>query len=187
MEKTLTNAVPNWKKIKELRFEELRVRGAQKLTALAERRGWSSLTKLPADAELLAMLDRESIGRELWSAQELLEHFRSRSAPKFFPGVDKQNATVEQLRARWPEGEREILERANRIMQGQFDLLGFCGLSFGQPIDWHLEPIANGNVRATPELTKALGRCFHDPAWLTIRRRLAVSSTMTSRDAQQAP
>jgi hypothetical protein len=129
-------------KIKTLSFDELRVRGAQKLTALAERLGWSSLTKLPADAELLAMLDRESIGRELWSAQELLEHFRSRSAPKFFPGVDKQNATVEQLRARWPEGEREILERANRIMQGQFDLLGFRGLSFGQPIDWHLEPIA---------------------------------------------
>ena len=116
--------VLNWKKIKELRFNEMRVRSAQKLSALAERRGWSSLAKLPADAELS------------------LEHFRSRTAPKFFASFAEQNATVEQLRARWPDSEREIIERANRIMEGQFDLLGFSGLSFGQPIDWHLEPIA---------------------------------------------
>jgi heparinase II/III-like protein len=134
--------VPNWKKIKELRFDELRVRSAQKLAALAERRGWSSLTRLPADAELLDVLDRERIGRELWSAQQFLEQFRSRSAPKFFPGFAAKNATIEQLRTRWPESEREILERANRIVEGQFDLLGFCGLSFGQPIDWQLEPVA---------------------------------------------
>ncbi|MEP6741915.1 MAG: alginate lyase family protein [bacterium] len=133
--------MPKWKKIKELRFDELRVRSAQKLAVLAERRGWSSLTRLPADAELLGMLHRESIGRELWSAQEFLEHFRSRTEPKFFASFDEQNATIEQLRTRWPEGVWEILERANRIVEGQFDLLGFCGLSFGQPIDWHLEPV----------------------------------------------
>jgi len=134
--------MPNWKKIKELRFDELRVRSAQKLAALAERRGWSSLTKLPGDAELLAVLDRDSIGRELGSVGELLEHFRSRPTPKFFASFDAQNATVEQLRSRWPEAEEEILERANRIVKGQFDLLGFRGLSFGEPIDWHLEPVS---------------------------------------------
>src|SRR6267143_1694515 len=134
--------MPNWKKIKELRFDELRVRSAQKLAALAERRGWSSLTKLPSDAELLTMLDVESIGRDLWSAQEALEHFRSRSTPKFFASFHARNSTVEQLRTRWPQAEQEILERADRIVQGQFDLLGFRSLSFGQPIDWHLEPVS---------------------------------------------
>ena len=141
--------MPNWKKIKELRFDELRVRSAQKLAALTERHGWSSLTRLPDDADLLGMLDRESIGRELWSAQEVLEHFRSRPAPKFFASFDEQNATVEQLRTRWPESEGEILERANRIVEGQFDLLGFRGLSFGHPIDWHLDPVSGKRTPLT--------------------------------------
>ena len=43
--------MPSWKKIKELRFDELRVRSAQKLAAFSERRGWSSLARLPGDAE----------------------------------------------------------------------------------------------------------------------------------------
>ena len=141
--------MPNWKKIKELRFDELRVRSAQKLAALAERRGWSSLTKLPSDTELLAMLDLESIGRDLWSAQELLEHFRSRTTPRFFASLHARNSTVEQLRTRWPGAEQEILGQANRIAQGQFDLLGFRSLSFGQPIDWHLEPVSE---KRTPML-----------------------------------
>ena len=134
--------MPNWKKIKELRFDELRVRSAQKLSALAERRGWSSLTRLPGDAELPGILDRETFGSKPWSPAGVLEHFRSRTEPKFFASFAEQNSTVEQLRARWPNSEREITERANHIVEGQFDLLGFSGLSFGQPIDWHLEPIA---------------------------------------------
>jgi Heparinase II/III-like protein/Heparinase II/III N-terminus len=134
--------MPNWKKIKELRFDELRVRSAQKLAALAERQGWSSLTKLPSDTQLLAMLDLEGIDKDIRSAQEVREHLRSSSGPKFFASFHAQNSTVEQLQTRWPQAEQEILERANRIMQGQFDLLGFRSLSFGQPIDWHLEPVS---------------------------------------------
>ena len=132
--------MPNWKKIKELRFDELRVRSSQKLAALAERRGWSALTKLPSEAELLAMLNAASIGPELRSAQDFFEHFGSRKTPKFFAGFDAKDVTVEQLRTKWPQAEQEILEKANRIVEGQFDLLGFRGLNFDQPIDWHLEP-----------------------------------------------
>ncbi len=131
--------MPNWKRIKELHFDEVRVRSSQKLAALAERCGWSSLSKLPADQELLAMSD----GTRAERGPELLEHFRSRSSPKFFAGLESKHAAVDQLRSRWPDAEREILERANRILEGQFDLLGFRNLSFGDPIDWHLEPLAN--------------------------------------------
>src|SRR6266404_821334 len=130
------------RKIKTFSFDELRVRSAQKLAAFAERRGWSSLTKLPSDAELLTMLDPESIGRDLWSAQELLQHFRLRTTPRFFASFHARNSTVEQLRIRWPVAEQEILDQANRIVQGEFDLLGFRNLSFGKPIDWHLEPVS---------------------------------------------
>ena len=133
----------SWDKIKKLRSDEVRVRSAQKLAALAERRGWSSLTKLPGDSELLAMIDRESIDCELPLADALLEHFRSRTKPDFFAGLDAANArtaTIDQLRARWPQAKSEIIERADHIIEGQFDILGFRGQSFGKPIDWHLEP-----------------------------------------------
>ena len=42
--------------------------------------------------------------------------------------------------------ENRIVKRAERLVAGYFDLLGFHNLSFGNPIDWHLEPVA-GNVR----------------------------------------
>lgn len=128
--------MPNWKRIKDLRFDEARVRGSQKLAALYERSGLSSLAKLPADRELVAMFGGDQIG------PDLLGHFRSRATPKFFAGFEAKDPTIDLLRTKWPDAERRILEQADRIVTGHFDLLAFRDLSFGDPIDWHLEPIA---------------------------------------------
>src|SRR5258705_3140890 len=130
----------SWDKIKNLRFDEVRVRSSQKFAALAELGGWSSLAKLPTEGALLEMLDGEHTGRRHGSAQEFFEHFRSRTEPKFFAGFDAKNASLEHLRNRWPEAELEILDQADRIVEGHFDLLGWRDLNFGHPIDWHLEP-----------------------------------------------
>src|SRR5215831_2438979 len=144
--------MPSWDKIKQLRFDEARVRSAQKLAALAERRGWSSLTRLPGDAELLRLIDCESIDRELSLADSLLNKFRSRRQPRFFAGldgVDVRTTTIDQLQVRWPEAKAEIVARADHIIEGQFDLLGLHGLSFGAPVDWHLEPTSG---KRTPSI-----------------------------------
>src|SRR5215510_8802403 len=127
--------MPSWKKIQQLRFDELRVRGSQKFAAFAESRGWSDLAKLPSDAQLFSLL-----GPQQSSVEELLDHFRLRSTPRFFAGFNDKAATVAELRQRWPEAEREFIEAADRIAGGQFDLLGLRGLTFGTPIDWQLEP-----------------------------------------------
>ncbi|HET6889611.1 MAG TPA: heparinase II/III family protein, partial [Pyrinomonadaceae bacterium] len=130
-------------KLKNADLNELHVRGAQLLAKLAERRGWSSLAKLPTDEALLRMLDPNSCGGTVTrSEHELLDLFRSRKTPKFFAAFDDREATVRELRNRWPHAESEILERADAVIDGKFDLLGFYGLSFGDPIDWHLEPIS---------------------------------------------
>jgi hypothetical protein len=129
--------MPNWKKIKDLRFDEVRVRSSQMLAALGERSGWSSLAKLPSDRKLLAMFG----GKEIRSEQDLLEHFRTRATPKFFASFETKTS-VSEFRKRWPEAERRILDRAQRIVAGRFDLLGFHDLSFGDPIDWQLEPVS---------------------------------------------
>ena len=48
-----------------------------------------------------------------------------------------------EIRLRLPEEVLSVIESARRIASGQFDLLGYRGLSFGSngAIDWHLDPM----------------------------------------------
>ncbi len=132
-------------KLKNLRgrsFNELRVRGAQAVAALAERRGWSSQSRLPTDEAFLKSIDAAQLGQFPISAEGLLAHFRARALPRFFAGFARPQATVDELRRRWPESEKRVVASARRVVEGKFDLLGLHDLSFGDPVDWHLEPLA---------------------------------------------
>jgi Heparinase II/III-like protein/Heparinase II/III N-terminus len=137
-------------KLKKLRGRsrtELKVRGAQALAAFNERHGWSAGTRLPQDADLFATLEPAQLKRSSNSAADLLTHFRTRNAPAFFAAFADPDATRAELRRRFgAQAETSLLERAQAIKAGKFDLLGLHGLDFGTPIDWHLEPVAN--VRA---------------------------------------
>lgn len=42
---------------------------------------------------------------------------------------------------RHPEARAALRERCRRIATGRFDLLGHRDLAFGQPVDWHLDPV----------------------------------------------
>ena len=44
---------------------------------------------------------------------------------------------------RFPDTVRQIQIDAERLHAGEFDLLGYRGLRFGNPIDWHLDPVHN--------------------------------------------
>lgn len=124
-------------KLKKMTPREVYVRSAQALSALAERAGVSAQTRLPDDAELLS-----SFSNSCRSLDDLLVSFRARSGPRFFAAFDDPAGTVDEFRRRWPGSERAIIERAQRIIEGQFDLLGFKRLSFGPSVDWHLEPLS---------------------------------------------
>ena len=50
-------------------------------------------------------------------------------------------------RSRTPDAARAIVDAADSIVAGRFDLLGYRGLGFGDPIDWHLDPV---NGRRAP-------------------------------------
>ena len=118
-------------KLRKFSFDELRVRSSQKVCALAEKWGWSSLNRLPSDDAFLKLFQ---------SPKDNLEHFRSRSHPRFFGAFDDPATTLASLRITWPHAESSLLQRANRVLEGKFDLLGFTELNFGTPVDWHLEP-----------------------------------------------
>lgn len=123
-------------KLKKLRgrsFDELRVRGRQTLSAFGERQGWSAQAKLPTDDAFRNLLVNPSAS--------ILEHFRSPA--KFFAGFNDKQATLETFKTRWPESCAAIVNDADEIGAGKFRLLGYDALSFGNPIDWHLEPVSN--------------------------------------------
>ena len=123
-------------KLKKLRgrsFDELRVRGRQTLSAFGERQGWSAQARLPTDDDFKNLLANPSAS--------ILEHVRS---PKlFFAAFSDKQTTVETLKSRWPESCAAIVNEADEISGGKFRLLGYQSLSFGNPIDWHLEPVSN--------------------------------------------
>jgi hypothetical protein len=131
-----------FQKLSRISFDELRVRSSQAFTAFVERKNWSRQSKLISDDALLRLFDANKFDKRLRSPLDLRDQFRERSGRKFFAGFDDPRATVNELRRRWPDSEKEIVERADRIVEGYFDLLAFRNLSFGMPIDWHLEPLA---------------------------------------------
>ena len=137
------------KKFRKASWEELRVRSTQFLAILNERLGESSLTRLGTDEELLQKLKPPPSGQQPGLQYEPLEMFRKRSEPKFFAAFTNREATVQEFRRRLPDQETKVVERANSIVLGKFDLLGFHNLNFGKPIDWHLEPISG---KQTPRL-----------------------------------
>ena len=54
--------------------------------------------------------------------------------------VSRSRRTVAQIKA------GAVVEQADRICEGKFDLLGFTNLSFGDPIDWHFEPVSGKRI-----------------------------------------
>jgi len=128
------------KKLRNISFDELRVRGRQAMAAFAERQNLSKRAKLMTDAAFLELLSPQP--NSFKSASQLLDHFRERRSPKFFPAFDDPQSTIHEFRKRWPREVEEIVRRADRVLGGRFDLLGFRQLSFGNPVDWHIEPVA---------------------------------------------
>ncbi|MCP9493815.1 MAG: heparinase II/III family protein [Pyrinomonadaceae bacterium MAG19_C2-C3] len=153
-------------KIKKLHgrsFDELRVRGGQVVAAQLERRGMSNDARLVNDKKFAALFDRDKLnadsppitnfksnkgnetsGSEAAKFDELLlTSFRAARAPRFFAGFDNVPACVEEHSRRFAASRAKVIETARRNVNNRFDLLGYKDLSFGAPIDWHLEPIAN--------------------------------------------
>jgi hypothetical protein len=129
-------------KLKNASLHELYVRAAQRVSALCEHRGWSALVKLPDDNALASLLTPAKAR----AANDLLESFRSRSDPTFFASFKSPEKTATALKSRWPHTAQRLIEKADRICEGKFDLLGFTNLNFGNPIDWHFEPISEKRI-----------------------------------------
>ena len=121
---------------------EFRVRGLQLARVWMERTGLSPDAVAPSPERIWRRLSPASRGAVNDSADRLLENFRQTGATRLWPGLTDRAATVAELRRRWPTAERRIVEQAEQLAEGRFDLLGYKNLSFGDPIDWHRDPVA---------------------------------------------
>jgi Heparinase II/III-like protein/Heparinase II/III N-terminus len=117
------------RKLRGRDVRELRERGGQALAAWRERAGLDADARLP-DAAAYAALHAHFVRRV------------AAGAPPFFPAFDVPAATVAALRARCPGDEADAVARADRVRAGRFDLLGYRGLSYGAPVDWHTDPVS---------------------------------------------
>ena len=114
---------------------ELRVRGAQALNSLRERVG---IALGNGAASVRAPLD---VSRELGHDRaRIAAAARTRLAEGVLPGLRDVRSTIALLRRARPDAESGTRCRADRAVDGVFDLLGHERVSVETPIDWHRDP-----------------------------------------------
>jgi hypothetical protein len=131
-------------------IDEIAVRGLQAGSRLADRtvamrrsgpRPRALLRDLapgPAIAEARA---RVRAGDLEGAAALLLDGFRAGIPDRFFLGAASDRA-ARILTERFPDLRDDLAAAGASIARGRFDLLGYRGLSFGEPVDWHLDPVS---------------------------------------------
>ncbi len=96
---------------------------------------------VPAKGGLIRSETDDSAGPEP-EAQRALDRFKSSGPDRFFAGATGV-VTSERLAKIAPDAGQTTIDSAERIGRGHFDLLGYEGLSFGDPIDWRLDPVSS--------------------------------------------
>lgn len=86
-------------------------------------------------------LSRTSAATELSRAADHLGRFLGDAESHFFAGVFDP-ALTELLRGRYADDCQAVLIAAHHAMRGRFDLLGYRGLEYGDPIDWHVDAVS---------------------------------------------
>ena len=103
--------------------DELICRGRQEASKLLERTGIVARAGLGPDHRLS------------------LARFRASTPRHFFDGA-VSDRTPSVVIDRMPDARDEVVAVAEAACRGRFDLLGYEGLSFGDPIDWSLDPVS---------------------------------------------
>lgn len=142
---TMANSLDKLKKIRGRSFKEIRLRGEQAMRARAEQIGLSG--KLPTTAELISFVDEAAFGGENFTIEDLRERFYEDAPFNFFPAFRQKSETVQAFKNQFKNSAETFIHKADKILEGKFDLLGYENLDFGSPVDWHYEPVADKRIR----------------------------------------
>lgn len=138
------------RRLLRMEIHELACRGRQETSKWLERLGVArSTTGRPyaifrkiAPGRILDGLDaRVREGDLSGAARMLFDRFREVGPGRFFEGAVSEQ-TLALLVDQTPWACDQARAAAEAICQKRFDLLGYRGLFFGDPVDWHLDPIS---------------------------------------------
>ena len=91
-------------------------------------------------ASQTARLRSELLSR---SPSDLLKHFRERETPAFFLGFEASDSHASRQRDLFPEETERLIESAWLITnKHRWPLLGFGEKEFGNPLNWHRDPLS---------------------------------------------
>ncbi len=124
---------------------------AQRLSWSVARPRWqqSDLARAldPGHDAMGPVLDRLAASDMTGTHAALSTHFASRTS-RFVLAPGSRAGLARGIRARFPDAAEEAARRADRILAGRLDLLGYRGLDVtGQqegvaaPVDWHRDPV----------------------------------------------
>jgi len=134
---------------------ELRFRLACESRKIADRARVSVAPPEWQRAELARLLVRDGVegsrnlgaaaaaaGRSDWQTahRHLAEHFSQRTA-RFPISPARLVPQIERVHARFPSASRPAQERADRMLAGRYDVLGYYDVRFGTPPDWYADPV----------------------------------------------
>ena len=137
----MANPIDTIKKMRGKSWEELRTRGGQVLSVYSEQIGLSG--KLPSDAEFAGLFEQSHFGNEKISPENVMGLFYDNADYSFFPSFRLKDLTIEIFLEKFGEEiKKHYIEKAEKAVNGRFDLLGYQNLNFGKEIDWHFEPIS---------------------------------------------
>jgi len=75
----------------------------------------------------------------------LQNRFVKLAPPRFFAGAN-DSVVINELLCKSNVLCQEIIEQADSVCNGQFDILGYGKISFGSPVNWHSEPLAGLDI-----------------------------------------
>jgi len=129
-----------YRHIRDMRVAELAYRGWQEASKWLER---VAPIELPDRPDVLLRKQAPELARPE-AAIHILRHL---TPQRFFAGAEHA-ATAGAIDARLPDYRRDLLAHADGLVKRHFDLLGYRTLWFGDPIDWHLDPLRSRRAPA---------------------------------------
>lgn len=137
----MANPLETLKKLKGRSLQEIRTRGEQVISVYSEQIGLSG--KVPSNQEFNGLLDKSQFGEKTLSAENVFAEFYAQGQSSFFQSFTDKEKTLQIFRQKFGGSvTASIIEKAERLIEGRFDLLGYQNLDFGAAVDWHLEPIS---------------------------------------------
>ena len=137
--------------IRQGHFDEIKVRSQQSLGKLYERYVDSAERNYIDKFNVIDELNLKT--PELQNIKEAIRNNKSEIANELILNYYKtkfdrilgslqQPSSVKAYREIFPYETRNLINKANDICEKKFNLLGHRSLYFGNPVDWHLDPIS---------------------------------------------